>query len=330
VSRALRVAAIVPTVGASPHLERSLDALLSQSGVALTLTLVEQRPARGRVPSAARRLPAAAGRGFAAAANAGLAATDEPLVALVNDDAVVAPEWLERLCAALLEAPELAAVQGTHRLGIPRGDERAARRLDGVGIAFNRWWQAVQIGRDRPLPDAPASLQASAPMEVLGVSATAALYRRAALEQARPATWGAAAFFDEGLESYYEDVDLACRLRGAGLRAAWVPGAVVDHAGSASAGAAPGAARDVLLARNRPLVVARLLGRRFPAALPRLLARDLADLRRGGPGPMLAAWAGAARRLPRFAHAGPPLISRRTLLALAAEAADAELSRRLS
>jgi hypothetical protein len=86
-----------------------------------------------------------------------------------------------------------------------------------------------------------------------------------------------------------------------------------------------------LLTRNRLLVVARLLGRSFPAAVPRLLLRDLADLRRGGqpPGALLLGWAGALRRLPGFAHAGRPLITGSTLRRLGAEAANAELNRRL-
>ncbi|HVS15915.1 MAG TPA: glycosyltransferase, partial [Thermoanaerobaculia bacterium] len=218
-----RVEAVVPTLGASPHLERSLDALLSQRGVAVAVTLLEQRTVAARVPAAVRRLRAAAGRGFAAAANAGLTATAETLVALVNDDAVVAEDWLERLCATLLAAPGLASVQGTHRLGVAAETAPAPRSLDGVGLAFNRWWQPVQIGRDLALPAAPAGLDALAPLEVLGVSATAALYRRSALENVRLAS---GTVFDERLESYYEDVDLACRLRGAGGRAAWVPGAL--------------------------------------------------------------------------------------------------------
>ena len=64
--------------------------------------------------------------------------------------------------------------------------------------------------------------------EVFGVSATAALYR------ARGARGGRrrGQLFDPRLVSYYEDVDLAGRLRAAGYRALWVPEARARHAGS--------------------------------------------------------------------------------------------------
>ena len=66
------------------------------------------------------------------------------------------------------------------------------------GIDWNPWWQAVQIGHGRPAPPVTAE-----PREIFGVSATAALYRRAALQDLGEET------FDPDLGSYYEDVDLA-------------------------------------------------------------------------------------------------------------------------
>ena len=52
--------------------------------------------------------------GFAAAVNLALAADSAPLVALVNDDALLAPGWLAATRAEL--GPEVAAVQGAHGL----------------------------------------------------------------------------------------------------------------------------------------------------------------------------------------------------------------------
>lgn len=330
-SRRPRVHAVVPTIGASPHLERCLDALLAQQGVELSVVLVEQRRAGAAIPAAVRRL-ATRGCGFAAAANAGLAtAADTPLVALVNDDAVVGAGWLEALCTALLDDPTLGSVQGTNLLGFGPDAPSRSRTLDGVGIAFNRWWQAVQIGHRAQARRLLASVvpggASEGPREVLGVSATAAIYRREPLER-RAEEPGPPTAFDERLESYYEDVDLACRLRAAGLRAAWVPEVTVEHAGSASAGATTGAPRRRLVVRNRLLVLARLLGRRLPAALPRILVRDVVDGWRGGARGLAsaaAAWGGALRRLAGFAHAGPPRVPLATLRALSAERATAEL-----
>lgn len=313
------VSVIVPTIGASPCLEACLDALLDQRDVEVDVVLVEQLAAKVPIRRSVRRV-AAAGRGFAAAANAGLAQTASPLVGLVNDDAVVAEDWLVRLVEGLSATPDLASVQGTSLLGL----EETARTLDGVGIAFNQRWQAVQIGHGRALDDL---IDPGVPwFEVLGASATAALYRRDALERAG----GGGQVFDESLESYYEDVDLACRLASRGARAGWVPGARVRHAGSASAASSPWTPRRRLLIRNRLVVVARLLGRSFFRALPGVLARDLLEgARRGGRGMLevAAGWSAALRGLPGSLRLGAPLVATERLRRLGAEASTGVLLR---
>jgi GT2 family glycosyltransferase len=146
--------------------------------------------------------------------------------------------------------------------------------------------------------------------EIFGVSATAAVFRRGALDTA--AVEGAV--FDPLLGSYYEDVDLAGRLRAAGFRALLVPAARARHAGSAT-GSTMSRERWRLVYGNRYLAAARLLGRSFWPRLPRLAARDGIDLakaaRRGESdlaAGILAGWGRAARLLPRFARAGPPLL----------------------
>ena len=64
--------------------------------------------------------------------------------------------------------------------------------------------------------------------EIFSPCAAAALYRRNALV--------AVGAFDEDHFCYLEDVDLGFRLRLAGFRAIYVPGAVVHHVGSATSG----------------------------------------------------------------------------------------------
>jgi GT2 family glycosyltransferase len=66
-----------------------------------------------------------------------------------------------------------------------------------------------------------------APREVFSASAAAALYRRDAFL--------AVGGFDERFFCYYEDTDLGFRLRLAGNRCWYVPAAVVQHVGSATA-----------------------------------------------------------------------------------------------
>jgi GT2 family glycosyltransferase len=133
--------------------------------------------------------------------------------------------------------------------------------------------------------------------------------------------------FDSRLLSYYEDAELAGRLRAAGFRALLVPAARARHAASASARAAPaGRERWRLVYGNRYLAAARLLGRGLWPRLPLMLLRDVLDLltligiRRGHDAPgrsapppdrrermagILAGWRRALRHLPAFVRPGP-------------------------
>ena len=298
-----RLSAVVPTLGASPHLERCLAALRADAGEAVEIVLVAQEgsaaPLRPRLGGLVDRWVALDDNlGFAGGTDRGIAVAAAPWIATVNDDAVIEPGWSRRLLDALEADPRAAAAQGVNvRLAAPE-------EVDGCGLAWNRWWQAVQLGHGEAAPAAGGGAA-----EVFGVSATAAIYRRRALAEA---ALPGGAIFDPRLGSWYEDADLANRLRGAGWRALSVPAARALHAGSTT-GDRAGWRRWAVVCGNRHLVVARLLGRRWPAALPRLLLRDLLDLARsaaaGDAGRALgvaAGWARAARRLPRYVHAAPP------------------------
>lgn len=343
-----RLAAVVPTIGASPHLERCLEALRCEGveTVVVHQGADEPPPAAARLAGRLLRLPA--NLGFAAATNRGIAETSGDYVATVNDDAVVEPGWAAALVAALDAEPRAAAAQGSNL----RLDDPA--RLDGRGLAWNRWWQAVQVGHGEavPAPSMPVERasggaaatagevepgvspgkRAASPEEVFGVSATAAVYRRGALEavasargsRRRAADYGSAGqageapveseVFDPRLGAYYEDADLACRLRRAGWTALWVPAARTLHAGSVT-GDRRRRWRVTRIYGNRWAVVARCLGRRFPAAMPRMAARDLADLalslRRtdfATVAGIVAGWTRAARLLPGSIHGGRPVL----------------------
>ena len=300
--------AIVPSLGEAPDLERSLATVraeLAASGGVLVWVQQGERPAP-RLGGEGERLVRLAGRaGFARAVNAGLAAAPgAERVALVNDDLELAPGWLATLGATLDRDSGLAAVQGVNLVA------DRPELADGCGIGWNRWLQAVQVGHGEPAPDAAAE-----PFEIFGASATGVLYRREALA----AVARSAGVFDERLGSWYEDVDLAVRLRAAGWRSACVPAARALHAGSATGRRRP-LARATRLVANRWLVVAGLLGRRFAGAAPRMALRDLVDAVRavaaGEPARALghpAGWLVALARLPGFAHAGPPRVASETL-----------------
>jgi GT2 family glycosyltransferase len=310
------VTAVVPTLGRSRWLKACLEALRREGGDGIEIVVVAQGEgvddatcnascnASCNAADRVLRLPTPAG--FARATNLGVAAARGELVATVNDDAVVEEGWLAALTAALAADPKAAAAQGVQLLpGEPA-------RIDGCGVGWNRWWQAVQIGHGRPVEELEEVVGgAGDPIEIFGVSATAALYRREALA----AVAGPEGVFDERLFAYYEDVDLAARLRAAGHRALLVPSARALHAGSTTGRGMAWGSRQ-LIGGNRHLVLARLLGRGYWWRLPWLLLRDLADLARavlGGDGRaaagIVAGVARAARHLPGFARLGAPAVS---------------------
>lgn len=300
------VAAVVPTLGA-PTLAAALASVRRQ-GATVEIAVVYQ--GAGPVPEAAATfadqvLSFPSPLGFAAAVNAGIAAVKAPLLLLLNDDAELLPGWLPALLDALAADSRLAAVQGVDLASVDGA-------VSGCGLGWNRWWQAVQLGAGARVPSGAAR-------EVFGVSAAAALYRRSALDAAAHPTYRGGAF-DGALDTYYEDVELAARLRHCGGRAACVPAARALHAGGGSAGAL-GGRRLRLVYANRWLALARLLGGELAVEAPRAWLRDVADAARqpSRVPAVLGGWARAARLLPRFARRGPALVSRGDLRWLAAE-----------
>ena len=278
--------------------------------------------------------------GFAAATNRGIAEARGPYVATVNDDVVVAPGWLRALVEALEATPAAAAAQGVNLQ--PRGGPgtRPPHRqgsTEGAPAGRPGRWLGPRLepggpgGAARPRPAAARSRCAAArglrglrdrgglPAERPargrpGAAATVGQRRRPGRQDGPDggAAGDAPEIFDTRLESYYEDADLACRLRAAGHTALSVPAARALHAGSLTGGRL-GSRRWRLLYGNRYAVAAGLLGRGVWRRLPRMAARDLVDLARAlirgelrkafG---IAGGWGRAARLLPTFAHRGAP------------------------
>lgn len=314
------VGVVVPTLGRSPYLFRCLQALRRSAqayGGPVEILLVAPRELSleslsGDVQGLVDRVVRVDRGGFSVANNAALGVAEGELLATVNDDAVVDRGWLKELVAAMDDA-RVVAVQGVNRrLSMPEV-------MDGWGIGWNRRLQAVQLGHGRPLAEAPC-----APVEVFGVSATAALYRRSALGDPRRA-------FDPELFAYYEDVDLAARLRAAGGVALCRPSARADHAGSTTSGPMKLRSRRWIHG-HRHLVLARWMGRSFWFQWPRVWARDGVDalrcLVRGdvrGAAGVVAGWGNALKRLPRYGHLGASRLDLKTWTGSTGKPYDAEL-----
>lgn len=180
-------------------------------------------------------------------------------VQLLNQDTVLAPDYVEKLVAFLDAHPDAAAVQGA----LCRWDfVRNARTdvIDSLGLRVLRTRQVVEVGAgDRwdafdlhgrdPTPRPLDALRMTQGMEVFGVSGALPMYRGAALadvalpiQRPSPSRFSPRGkgeerieIFDSSFFSYKEDVDLAYRLRSAGWKAYCVPDARAWHDRTAGA-----------------------------------------------------------------------------------------------
>ena len=112
--------------------------------------------------------------GFACAANRGIEAASGELVALINTDVVLAPDWLERMATALSARPG-AASAACKMLSL--GDPGVVYDAGDVLRRDGACEQRGRFGRDDGRFDAPG--------EVFGACAGAALYRRAPVTRDR-------------------------------------------------------------------------------------------------------------------------------------------------
>ena len=221
-----RVAVIVVNWNARADLDHCLQAVAAQTRSADRVVVVDNASSDGSADDLEARHPGVevirshANLGFAAANNLGAGRVgDCEWLALVNPDAFLAPDWLERMLTVAEAAPDVAA------LGCRLVLDDLPDRLDGVGDAYHLGGFAWRMQHGQP-----ASGVGTTPFEIFGPSAAAAIYRRDAFV--------AVGGFEERFFCYLEDADLAFRLRLAGHRCLTVPEAIARHRGSATAGRA--------------------------------------------------------------------------------------------
>ena len=198
----------------------SLSALHLPPGWALETIVVDNASEDGSPEAAeargARVLRLDSNRGVSHALNRGIEAAQGEYVALLKNDVELAPDWLEKLAAAL-DAPGVWFAAGkTMSWG-----ER--KRIDGAGDALCRGGAAWRLGNGRL--DCPLLSQ---PRRTYFPSATAALFRRDFFRRV--------GLFEESFFAYLEDVDLGLRAAIADLPGAYVPEAVAWHHGSGTTG----------------------------------------------------------------------------------------------
>ncbi|MHB9111992.1 MAG: glycosyltransferase family 2 protein [Thermoleophilia bacterium] len=202
-------------------LERCLRSVLrpADTGVACSVTLVDNASGDGVIERVRQEFPEVniiempGNPGFAAAVNRGLEEVDEPLVLMLNTDALLTEGALARMVAALDGAGEDVAgvapkMMSSSHEGII---DAVGIVLPATGAAFNRGIGQCDLG------------QYDDQEEVAGVCFGAGLLRR---ELFRPDRVGP---LYEGYFLYFEDSDWCMRAVSQGYRFLTAPGAGVLH-----------------------------------------------------------------------------------------------------
>jgi GT2 family glycosyltransferase len=250
----MRPAIYIPTYEGRERLGGALRSLERQSRPADTV-VVDNGSSDGTAELLREQFPEVAllelGRnlGFGPALNRAIAEHPGDPAILLNDDAEAEPRFVEALLDTAAEGAECVAGVLTQ--------EAAPGLIDSAGVVADRTLMGFDYLHGEPL----AALERAA--DPLGPTGGAALYRLDAFR--------AAGGFDERIFLYYEDLDLALRLRAAGGRCRLAPGARAVHAYSASLGAGSGR-KYARTGWSRGY----MLRRYGIAAQPRLAARALA------------------------------------------------------
>jgi GT2 family glycosyltransferase len=219
-----RAAIIIVNFNGRAFIERCLDAIEAQTIKPARVIVVDNASTDGSADLVESRdhgvelIRLEQNVGFAAANNhAARLAADCEWLALLNADAFPEPDWLEALLRAARENTGYSFLASR----ILRAD--AQDELDGTGDVYHVGGMAWRRDNGRL-----ASHRQRARGEVFSACAAAALYQRA--------PFLAVGGFDERFFCYYEDTDLAFRLRLRGYRCLYEPNAVVHHVGFAAAG----------------------------------------------------------------------------------------------
>jgi len=152
--------------------------------------------------------------GFSPANNLALAESRGEFVALVNNDVILSPDWTANMLKAI------GADAGSGSVACLILQRRHPDRIDSAGFAYH------SCGTVTEWRGCPCNGFDYARHKPFGAVASAALYRRAALEKV--------GLFHDRYFAYYEDTDLAIRLTLHGYGCAFAHDATALHYGSAT------------------------------------------------------------------------------------------------
>jgi N-acetylglucosaminyl-diphospho-decaprenol L-rhamnosyltransferase len=252
------VAVIVPTAVGGARLDRLLDSL-AVDGAGYRAVVVDNASGDPGLAALERRRSAVEvlrferNLGFGRAINRAARAAGADVLVLVNDDCVCDPGFVETLTAGL-DARSGAVMAAGVLI-----EERDPSRIDTAGIEVDRTLLAFDY-----LNGEPVSVLDRGVADPLGPCGGAAAYDSDAFLELGG--------FDEALFAFWEDVDLALRMRLAGARCVMATDAraIHEHSGTLGSGSPR---KNYLMGFGRGYLV-RKYGVLAPARVPGMLARD--------------------------------------------------------
>ena len=250
--------------------------------------------------------------GFAEGYNRALAHISHPWVVLLNNDAALEPDWLERLLAVGQREPRAAILGGkllfNRKDQIERVMQSAGARFTDSGAAFEiGWWQL-----DRGQYDQPA--------QVGSIPGAALLVKRQ--------VFAALGGFDAAYFAYLEDVDLCWRAWLTGHAVHYAPEAVAWHRYGSSGGGRAATFRIRLMQRNRLATMFKNLElASLPSALLVSVAYDIYRLLEFAAHGRLAGMGALASGTLAFLRDLRPILAQRAAIQRTRQLRDADLRR---
>lgn len=225
------ISVIIVTWNSEATLPACLSSVRGQDYKAYEIIIVDNGSTDGTLSSIAcsgiRLIENGRNLGFSKANNQALAIACGEYVLLLNSDAVIAPGYFSAMIPFFERDPRLGSASG--KILRPSGD--GVNVLDSTGLQMQHW-RLLPCDRGEGETDRGQYDEAAL---VFGAPGACALYRRTALEEAASGQ----EFLDEDFFAYYEDVDLAWRMRRRGWKAVYVPAAIAYHRKKGPNGKAP-------------------------------------------------------------------------------------------
>ncbi len=271
------VAVSIVTMNGRKYLQRCLDAVFAQTHRSIGVYVLDNASSDGTASFVSANFPevtiilADRNIGFGAGHNQVIRRTQAPFVLVLNQDAYLAPTFIEELVAAMNANPRVGIAGGklySLRNAAPNGNSENILDMTWLDIEKKRRQVCYAMGsRDEG--------DYSSPSLVFAIDGAATLLRRSMLEDVQ----FEGEYYDEDFFAGKEDLDISWRAQLCGWKCLYVPSAVGDHLRTFTPKDRRSQIPEVLRVssiRNRYLLMMKNdLLRHFLRHLPHILAYDL-------------------------------------------------------